>query len=204
MSTATRESHTATMLDRHGHEVRRITAGRRPAGSAPTSTTAGRGLVEDGLRFGPDVRGAAVRALHRVPGEHRTIEGRGFHRHSRADGFAGRRARDRDRTHRSSLLNNADCRRVGPRAATCLCDRLETVVRPTGSWSMWSPCRTDGEQAARCCQRLQQAPWTVAPRLARLEVLAPGSHRDLGNSIDIPQLGRWLTRDIRSWRSRTR
>jgi hypothetical protein len=58
------------------------------------------------------VRGTAMRALHRVPGEHRSIEGGGLHRHSRADGFAGRRARNRDRTHRSSLTGNANCRHV--------------------------------------------------------------------------------------------
>ena len=84
-----------------------------------------------------------MRALHRVPGEHRSIEGGGLHRHSRADRFAGRRARDRDRTHRSSLTRKRRLSPRGPHAATCLRDRLETIVRPTGSWSSAATLRMD-------------------------------------------------------------
>ena len=63
--------------------------------------------VEVGVSFGPDVCDAAVGTLHRVAGEHRSIERLAFHRHARADGLPGGRARDRNRTHRSSLLGTS-------------------------------------------------------------------------------------------------
>ena len=81
--------------------------------------------VDDRLGVRPDVRDTAVRALHRVAGQHRSVERVTLHRHPGAHKLPRRRTSDRDRSQRPSQA------RAPTVARRRLADNLRTRTRQT-------------------------------------------------------------------------